>query len=229
MKTITASLFHFVGKLKDPASSITHFIGAVYSVILTPILLVHAARLGGSAGELLALGVFMTGMILFYTASAVYHGLNVNHETEKHLKKIDHMMVFVQIAGSYTPFCLNVIRGNAGRNLLIVVWALAISGMVFKYCWIYCPKWISSVQYIGLGWAVLAVIPQLWRNLPPLGFLLLVLGGVSYTVGGVIYALKLKGLNERHPNFGSHEIFHVFVMVGTLFHYLTLYLYGIRA
>lgn len=214
-------------KLKDPGSAITHFIGIIYSILLTPVLLIRSSMAGGSLINQIALGVFMWGMVLFYSASTIYHSLDVSPNAELHLKKIDHMMIFVQIAGSYTPFCLNVVGERSGTILLIVVWSLAIAGMIFKFFWVTCPKWISSTIYIGLGWAALFVIPQLWRHLPLFGFLLLVLGGVIYTIGGVIYALKLEVLNEHHPNFGSHEIFHVCVMIGSLFHYLCLFLYGV--
>lgn len=213
--------------LKEPGSAITHFIGMMYSVLLTPVLLIHAAAMGGTLRDQIALGVFMLGMVLFYGASTIYHSLDVSPQAEIRLKKVDHLMIFIQIAGSYTPYSLNVVGGRSGVILLTVVWTLAIAGMVFKFFWVTCPKWVSSVIYIGLGWAALFVMPQLWRNLPLFGFLLLVLGGVVYTIGGVIYAMKFKGLNERHPNFGSHEIFHVCVMAGSLFHYLGLFLYGV--
>lgn len=218
-------------RFKDPASAITHFIGFVYSIILTPVLLIHASRRGGTTGDLIALAVFMAGMVLFYGASAAYHSFIVGRRMEMALKRIDHLMIFVQIAGSYTPFCLCVLGHSAfahkGVVLLCVVWALAAAGMIFKLFWVTCPKWVSSVIYIGLGWSALFAIKPLYTVLPGPGFFLLVAGGVVYTVGGVIYAMKCKRINSRHPAFGSHEIFHVCVMVGSLMHYLALYLYSV--
>ena len=103
------------------------------------------------------------------------------------------------------------------------MWAVALSGLVLKLCWVYHPKWLSSVLYIGMGWLCLTKLPVLWIALPRAGFLWLLAGGVLYTVGGVIYALKLEKLNALHPGFGSHEIFHLFVLAGSACHCATMF------
>lgn len=140
-------------------------------------------------------------------------------------RKLDHMMIFVLIAGSYTPVCLVVLGGRLGYTLLAVVWGVAILGMAVKAFWITCPKWFSSVIYIAMGWICLAVFGQLWNTLPRAAFLWLLAGGLIYTAGGVIYALKLPLFNAKHKYFGSHEIFHLFVMGGSICHFIFMFCY----
>ena len=212
------TMFH----IKDPGSSITHFIGFICAILATPCLLIYAsARHIGLAG-LGSLSVFMISMILLYGASTAYHTFIVQPHTEKILKRIDHMMIFVLIAGSYTPVCAMVLPQPIGTILLAVIWGLAFAGMVLKLFWVNCPKWFSSIIYIAMGWACVFVMPQLYVSLPRQAFLLLALGGIIYTIGGVIYAMKLKVFNERFPKFGSHEVFHVCVMLGSLCHYFAI-------
>ena len=212
------TMFH----IKDPGSSITHFIGFICAILATPCLLIYAsARHIGLAG-LVSLSVFMISMILLYGASTAYHTFIVQPHTEKILKRIDHMMIFVLIAGSYTPVCAMVLPQPIGTILLAVMWGLAFAGMVLKLFWVTCPKWFSSIIYIAMGWACVFVMPQLYVSLPRQAFLLLALGGIIYTIGGVIYAMKLKVFNERFPKFGSHEVFHVCVMLGSLCHYFAI-------
>ena len=212
------TMFH----IKDPGSSITHFIGFICAILATPCLLIYAsARHIGLAG-LGSLSVFMISMILLYGASTAYHTFIVQPHTEKILKRIDHMMIFVLIAGSYTPVCAMVLPQPIGTILLAVIWGLAFAGMVLKLFCVTCPKWFSSIIYIAMGWACAFVMPQLYVSLPRQAFLLLALGGIIYTIGGVIYAMKLKVFNERFPKFGSHEVFHVCVMLGSLCHYFAI-------
>ena len=212
------TMFH----IKDPGSSITHFIGFICAILATPCLLIYAsARHIGLAG-LVSLSVFMISMILLYGASTAYHTFIVQPHTEKILKRIDHMMIFVLIAGSYTPVCAMVLPQPIGTILLAVIWGLAFAGMVLKLFWVTCPKWFSSIISIAMGWACVFVMPQLYVSLPRQAFLLLALGGIIYTIGGVIYAMKLKVFNERFPKFGSHEVFHVCVMLGSLCHYFAI-------
>lgn len=215
------SCFH----IKDFWSTITHFIGFAASIMLTPVMLVHASSHYADSITLISLSIFMMSMILLYGASSAYHAFDLGQERNKILKKIDHLMIFILIAGSYTPICLCVLPASSGIPLLIAVWGLAVVGMVIKLFWIFCPKWFSSVIYIAMGWSCAACIPALYRILPLPAFLLLLAGGLFYTIGGVVYALKLKALNERFQEFGSHEIFHVFVLIGNLCHFLMMFFY----
>lgn len=210
--------------IREPGSAITHFIAMMMAIFAAVPLLVKAAASPDSAA-LSAMTIFMSSMVLLYGASATYHSLNVSEKIIKIFRKIDHMMIFVLIAGSYTPVCLIVLGGKLGYTLLAVVWAIAAFGMLVKALWITCPKWFSSVIYIAMGWVCLAVFGQLWSSLPASAFLWLLAGGIIYTAGGIIYALKLPLFNSRHAFFGSHEIFHLFVMGGSICHFIFMYLY----
>ena len=210
---------------KEPGSAITHLIGAVAAAIAAPFLIRQYIRCGASASELAGAVIFILSMFLLYSASTIYHSVRSTPDREMILKKMDHMMIFVLIAGSYTPFCLTVLKPHGGMLMLAGIWGLAAAGMIFKYCWVTCPKWVSSVIYIGMGWFCIPIIPALLSDLPHAAFGLLLAGGLTYTIGGVIYALKLEVFNHLHPNFGSHEVFHLFIMGGSLLQFLVVYSY----
>lgn len=132
-------------------------------------------------------------------------------------------MISVLIAGSYTPICLLVLGGRTGIILLATVWSFAIIGIILKAFWINCPKWVSSVLYIGMGWTCVLAFTQLLNSMSKAAFAWLLAGGLIYTAGGIIYALKLPIFNKKHKYFGSHEIFHLFVMGGSACHFIVMY------
>ena len=209
-------------KMKDPGSAITHLIGCIMAVLAAAPLLLKAAREPDKI-NIIAMGIFILSMILLYAASTIYHTVDSTEKVNRRLRKMDHMMIFILIAGSYTPVCLIVLQNMTGYVLCAAVWAVALIGIIVKACWITCPKWFSSVIYIGMGWlCVFAFIPIV-RALSPAGFGWLLAGGIIYTIGGIIYALKLPIFNSRHKNFGSHEIFHLFVMGGSICHFIVMY------
>ena len=202
--------------IREPGSAITHFIGMMLAVFAAVPLLVKAGV--SSGGEhFIAMAIFMASMILLYGASATYHSVNLTGRYLRIFRKLDHMMIFVLIAGSYTPVCLIVLGGELGYTLLALVWGIALAGMLVKAFWITCPKWFSSAIYIAMGWVCVLVFGRLFDTLSTAAFLWLLAGGIIYTVGGVIYALKLPLFNSRHREFGSHEVFHLFVMAGSLY------------
>lgn len=210
--------------IREPGSAITHFIAMMLTVFAAAPLLVKSA-LSDTANMLPAMTIFILSMVLLYGASATYHSLNIGGRALRIFRKVDHMMIFVLIAGSYTPVCLIVLGGRMGYTLFAVVWGIAIAGMLLKACWVTCPKWFSSIIYIAMGWVCVFVFGPLWNSLPHNAFLWLLAGGIIYTIGGVIYALKLPLFNSRHTFFGSHEIFHLFVMGGSLCHFIFMYHY----
>ena len=209
--------------IREPGSAITHFIGMMMAIVAATPLMVKAS-MDTDRTAFIAMAVFIGSMVVLYGASAVYHSVTVKDNILKVFRKLDHMMIFVLIAGSYTPVCLVVLEPKSGYALLTAVWGIAIAGMVIKACWITCPKWFSSLLYIAMGWLCLAVFGTLWSTLS-LDAILWLLAGIIYTVGGVIYALKLPLFNSKHKNFGSHEIFHLFVMGGSICHFIFMYLY----
>ena len=182
--------------IREPGSAITHFIGMVLAIFATIPMLVKASLVSTRAG-IIAMAVFMTSMILLYTASTLYHSVNLQGHSLRFFQKIDHMMIFVLIAGSYTPVCLLVLNPVDGHRLLVTVWVIAAAGMLFKLFWVTCPKYVSSIIYVAMGWSCLSVFGQLLHTLPRPAFFWLLAGGLLYTVGGVIYALKLPIFNGR--------------------------------
>ena len=211
-----------VFSIKDPGSAITHFVAMVGAVAAAPPLLLKASREPGPL-HIAALSVFMCSMILLYAASTIYHTLDISPKVNKLLRKLDHMMIFILIAGTYTPVCMVVLGDKTGWDLLALVWGIAIAGILIKAFWITCPKWFSSLLYIAMGWVCVLAFTRIIHALPRAGFGWLLAGGIIYTLGGVIYALKLPLFNSRHKHFGSHEIFHLFVMGGSLCHYIMMY------
>ena len=210
--------------IREPGSAFTHFIAMMLAVFASVPLLIKSG-ISYSGGKFTAMCIFMLSMILLYAASATYHSVNLEGSRLKFFKKIDHMMIFVLIAGSYTPVCMIVLDRKLGYPLLAIVWSIALIGMVIKACWVTCPKWFSSILYIAMGWVVVLAFGPLYQTLSTPAFLWLLAGGIIYTVGGVIYALKLPFFNARHKNFGSHEIFHLFVMGGSICHFIFMFCY----
>lgn len=207
--------------IREPGSALTHFIAWLMAVTAATPLLIKAS----ADGNTFAIGIFTTSMVLLYGASTIYHSVTVSDKVLKIFRKFDHMMIFVLIAGSYTPVCLIVLGGKLGYTLLALVWSVALIGMAIKAFWITCPKWFSSLIYIAMGWLCLLVFGTLWNTLPHAAFGWLLAGGIIYTIGGIIYALKLPIFNSFHKYFGSHEIFHLFVMGGSICHFIFMYLY----
>lgn len=209
-------------KIKDPGSALTHFIAMILALFASIPLIIKAAHTPDHI-HVLALTIFITSMILLYAASTIYHTLDISPKVNQMLRKVDHMMIFILIAGTYTPVCLLVLGDHTGWTLLGAVWTIAIVGIVINALWITCPKWFSSIIYIAMGWVCIFAFGKIVSALPAEAFGWLLAGGIIYTVGGVIYALKLPIFNSRHKNFGSHEIFHLFVMAGSLCHYIVMY------
>lgn len=210
--------------IKEPGSAITHFIGMLMAIFAAVPLLIKAAH-EPSRIYVISLAVYSASMILLYAASTTYHTFDISAKINTILKKWDHMMISVLIAGSYTPICLLVLKGKTGLILLAIVWSFAIVGILIKAFWVYCPKWVSSILYIGMGWTCVLAFTQILNSMSRTSFIWLLTGGIIYTVGGIIYALKLPIFNSKHKNFGSHEIFHLFIMAGSACHFIVMYCY----
>lgn len=209
--------------LRDPISSITHLLAGGLSIIAL-ILLISKQLLIGNINTMLFVSsiIFGVSMILLYFTSGIYHAISSTKEKAiAVMKKVDHSMIYILIAGSYSPFCLYVLPKKVGIPVFIILWIIAISGITLKVFWINMPRVLSTALYIGMGWVALFVIKDLYLNLATPAFLLLVLGGVFYTIGGVIYAIK----KPNFKNWNFHDIFHIFTMLGSLAHFLLVFLY----
>lgn len=205
-----------------PWSAITHGLGAVLAVVGTVLLCVRAAKwdLGPWAS---AFGIYGASMIVLYTASCLYHCVNTSVRGRLALRKWDHCSIYLLIAGTYTPVCLLPLRqaGGWGWSLFGVIWGLALAGIVMTLFWVNAPRWVTAGIYIFMGWLAILAIYPLWQTVGAEGVAWLLGGGILYTIGGVCYALKWPG--RDNPRFGCHEIFHLFILAGSICHFVMVY------
>lgn len=206
-----------------PWSALTHGVGAVLAVVGTILLLLRSVALGLDAWHIVSFAVYGVSMIGLYTASTLYHCLNTSVQGRIALRKYDHVSIYFLIAGSYTPICLAGLRtvGAWGWTLFGVIWALTIAGTVLTLFWVNSPRWLTSGIYIFMGWMAVIALYPLYQAVGWAGLAWLLVGGVLYTVGGVSYALKWPG--RDNPRFGCHEIFHVFIVLGSICHFFLMY------
>jgi hemolysin III len=204
-----------------PWSAITHGAGAVLALLGAVLLLVRAGLTGGTAWHMVSFSLYGASMVALYTASTLYHCVNASVRGRLALRKLDHASIYFLIAGTYTPICLVPLRGPWGWSLFGVIWGLALLGVALSLLWINAPRWVTAGIYLFMGWLVVVAIYPMVRTLPLQGLVWLVLGGVLYTIGGVLYALKWPGRNN--PRFGCHEVFHLFILLGSLCHFLLMY------
>lgn len=212
-------------KLREPINSITHFAGAGLSLVALIAMLIKVIASGASSVTLLSVAIFGISLILLYTTSGTYHGIIATEKVISFFQKLDHSMIFVLIAGSYAPFCLISIGGKFGITMFVIMISIAIAGIIFKLCWFNCPSWVDSAMYIGMGWAAVFMLKPLSSILPAISLFWLVTGGILYTIGGIIYASKSEKL--KIGNWGSHEIFHIFILLGSLSHFICVFTYVI--
>lgn len=206
--------------IREPVSSLTHLAGAALSVVGLILLIAKGLELEVGPGRLASLIIFGISMVALYATSGIYHLINASQRAIRFMKKLDHSMIFVLIAGSYTPILAFVLEGSFRTVMLAVIWTIAFLGVLFKVFWIDSPRWLYTGIYLGMGWLSVIVLQAVIRESGISGFLLLLAGGLSYTVGAVIYGMKKPNISKA---FGFHELFHCFVLAGTFFHYLMVY------
>ena len=214
----------FFSYAQDPVSCETHAIGAAAAFAGGFLFLIRALKVGAPTLALAAAMCFCLSMMALYSASAIYHfypGTAQSGGVKRFLRKMDHGMIYVLIAGSYTPFCLVLLPQPKGTRFCLVLWAVAIAGILAKLLWINAPRILSTAVYLVMGWAVVFVA----KDFAVLGqpcLTLVALGGVCYSVGAVFYAIKKPNIS---PRWTFHEIFHLLILAGSLFHYLAVYFY----
>lgn len=207
--------------IREPINSITHLLGMLASLLAVPFIITKSHTIT----EVVAVSIFCLGLIGLYGTSSLYHGVKgTSHKLEK-WRLADHIMIYVLIAATYTPICLISLKGWIGLTLLSIIWSLTIVGILFKIFWKDMPRKLYTGLYVLLGWAAIFAIYPLYLAIGLGGTLLLVGGGVSYTVGAVIYAKKPK---FSILNFGFHEVFHLFILLGSLLHFLMIYQYTLK-
>lgn len=207
-------------KMKEPVNTWTHFIAFVGAIIALVFLLIMSKN---SVPKLIIMTIYGLSMIVLYGASSAYHWVQTTPQKEIILKKIDHISIYFLIAGTYTPVFYYGLVGTWRWAMLAAVWTLAIVGMALKIWFIYAPRYVSAIFYVSLGWIALIPFLQLIKHLPLEAIILMAVGGVAYTMGAVIYATKIFDFFPKR--FGFHEIFHLFIAVGSIVHFIMIFNY----
>lgn len=197
-------------------NAVTHGVGALLAIAAIPLCVVQAVTHG--AGLLLAAAlIYSITMVVEYLMSTLYHAIAVP-AAKRVFKVLDHCGIYLYIAGCYAPYCLVTLINNNGIPLCIFVWVVALAGIVAEAFWVNRPRWISALLYLMQGWAVVVRIPALWTLLDPVGFWLLVVGGICYTIGAVFYTCTKK---KKY----MHSVFHLWVLAGSIFQFFSIYLF----
>ena len=207
-------------KLRDPVSGLMH-LGAAVVAGLGLLALVYLGR--DSLSKQASLVVYGLSVIAMFAASATYHLVNAQPATMKFLRKLDHSSIYLIIAGTYTPICLYFFTGFWQWGMVALIWMFALVGILVKLVFINAPRWVTVVIYLVMGWLGVFAIPEMLNAMPPGAIWWLFAGGIFFTLGAVVYALKKP---DWYPNvFGFHEIWHIFVILGVLCHFIVIAAY----
>lgn len=206
----------------EPISSITHFLGFLLSIAALVILVIFAV-LKATAWHIVAFSIFGSALILLYLASSLYHFMPKSSKAKNVFRNIDHSMIYVLIAGTYTPICLTVLRGGLGWSIFGIIWGLAILGIVLKATGILTNYWLSTPIYIIMGWIIIIAIFPLIEFLPLAGLWWLIAGGILYTFGTLF--LGLEKILKKSRWLSMHDIFHLFVLAASFSHFWFMFRY----
>ena len=206
-----------LNKLREPVNSLTHWAGALLALAGLAALLIVGWSTPAKIVSLLVYGLSLIGM---FSASATYHMVQAKDRVLLILRKIDHSAIFLLIAGTYTPFCINAFDGFWKWGMLIIIWSLAAIGIIVKVFYIKSPRWLNAGIYVVMGWLCVGASGQMLATLPAWVFTWLLVGGVIYTLGAVVYSTKI--FNFKPGVFGFHEVWHIFVMLAAAAHYVAV-------
>jgi hemolysin III len=194
----------------------THLIAAPMSLVMG-ITIVIASE---NSLTKLSVGIFTLSAVNLFGISALYHVGKWNINVKQWLRRLDHSNIYVLIAGTYTPVALLLLTDEKRQTLLILIWSAAVLGVLLSTLWITAPRFLSVAVYLAMGWASLAYLPDILEAGGVLVLALIALGGISYSVGAVVYAKKSP--NPSPSWFGFHELFHAFTILGFLFHFTAI-------
>ena len=204
-------------KLREPVNSLTHWAGALLALAgLVALLIVGWS----TPAKIVSLLVYGLSLIAMFSASATYHMVRAKDRVLLILRKIDHSAIFLLIAGTYTPFCINAFDGFWKWGMLGIIWSLAAIGIIVKVFYIKAPRWLNAGIYVVMGWLCVGASGQMLATLPAWVFTWLLIGGVIYTLGAVVYSTKI--FNFKPGVFGFHEVWHIFVMLAAAAHYVAV-------
>ena len=204
-------------KLREPVNSLTHWAGAILALAGLIALLIIG---WGTPAKVVSLVIYGVSLIFLFSASATYHMVRVKDKALEIFRKIDHAAIFCLIAGTYTPFCINAFTGFWKWGLLITIWSLAFIGIGVKIFIIRVPRWLNAGIYLAMSWLVVAASGQLLAALPAWVLTWLIIGGIIYTLGAVVYITKI--FNFVPGIFGFHEVWHIFVLLAAAAHYVAV-------
>ncbi|WP_195923251.1 PAQR family membrane homeostasis protein TrhA [Clostridium tepidum] len=204
-------------KFREPLSGLTHLFGAIMSIVGL-IILINFSIFQNSPLHVAVFSIFGASLILLYSASSIYHLVTASKKSIKILRRIDHSMIYILIAGSYIPVCLLALKGTFGLIMLTIIWVLAIIGILVKNFWFYAPRWISTSFYLIMGWLIIFAIFPLSKILSTGDLFWLITGGIAYSIGAIIYGTKKPKIFSKYFTF--HDIFHIFVLLGSLCHFI---------
>lgn len=205
-------------KLREPVNSLTHWGGAILALIGLIALLIVG---WDTPAKVISFAIYGVSLIFMFSASATYHMVRVKDKALEVFRKVDHAAIFVLIAGTYTPFCVNAFEGFWKWGMLTIIWSLALIGIVVKIFYIGAPRWLNAGIYVLMGWISVAAAGQMLAALPTWVFAWLIAGGVIYTLGAVVYATKI--FNFKPGVFGFHEVWHIFVLIAAAAHYVAVF------
>ncbi len=207
-------------KFREPVNGLTHFFAAIVAAIGLVILIIIAWK---NVIKEISLSIYGVSLILLFTASAIYHLVKAKPKVIENLRKLDHSAIYLLIAGTYTPICLIMFSGFWKWGLLTIIWSLAIIGIIVKLLIVKAPRWLTAGVYILMGWLCLTAIGEMLRVLPVGALVWLVIGGVVYTLGAIVYITKK--LDFFPGKFGFHEVWHIFVILAALAHFIAIAVY----
>jgi hemolysin III len=208
-------------RAQDPISSETHFWGAVFSMIGFVIMIITSFINKSSHLTIFSVIVFGISLVLLYSASSVYHFCPYSKSFKNLLRKVDHSMIYVLIAGTYTPLCFGFMPTANAIRFLSFIWIVTAIGILSKIFWLNAPRTLYTILYLLMGWAIIFDFKVL-TSMPTGALALLLVGGLSYSIGAFIYIIKKPNISEK---FGFHELFHIFILIGSLIHFLCVLLY----
>ncbi|WP_018128079.1 PAQR family membrane homeostasis protein TrhA [Balneola vulgaris] len=207
---------------REPFNAYSHLLGAILALAFLVFLIVKAH--GDSVWPLVSFIVYGVTVFLMFASSGIYHMINVEaKEVEELFRKFDHIMIYLVIAGTYTPICTVVLEGNWRLWMLIGIWSFGLIGVFKKIFWMGAPRWFSTILYLIMGWVSVIIFPLLWEQLPHGFAYWIAIGGIFYTIGAIIYGIKKP--NPIPGKFGFHEIWHLFVLGGAFSHFWAIYHY----
>jgi hemolysin III len=204
-------------KLREPVNSLTHWVGALLALVGLIALLIVG---WGTPAKVISLVVYGVSLVLLFSASATYHMVQVKDKALEIFRKIDHSAIYLLIAGTYTPFCVNAFEGFWKWGMLSIIWSLALIGIIVKVFYIRAPRWLNAGIYLLMGWLAVSAVGQMLAALPAWVMIWLLAGGVIYTLGAVVYITKI--FNFKPGVFGFHEMWHIFVMLAAAAHFVAV-------